>query len=180
MNITPYDISVWILPLDITDPDNPKKTGDPEIFVATDAHSPAFSLDGRWLAYSSTESGRSHIYVQRYPRDASDARSQVSTTTSGFYPAWSPTRSEIFFQTADGQIMAADYTVSRTVFSARKPHLWSDRRFITGPYPSFDVARDGKRLIILPRSEPGGATGEASLHFTFLINFGDELKRRFP
>ena len=59
---------IWTLPLDLTDPDHPK-AGTPELFLATpsDDVEPAFSPDGRWLAYSSGEAGTYEIYVRPFP-----------------------------------------------------------------------------------------------------------------
>jgi serine/threonine protein kinase len=48
----------------------------------------------------------------------------------------------------------------------------------TGP-PPLDLAPDGKRFAILPRSDPTEAQG-GSVHVTFLLNFFDELRRRVP
>jgi Tol biopolymer transport system component len=60
---------IWTLPLDLTDPDHPK-AGAPELFLATpsDDVEPAFSPDGRWLAYSSGEAGTYEIYVRPFPQ----------------------------------------------------------------------------------------------------------------
>ena len=49
---------IWTLPLDLSDPDHPK-AGTPEVFLAGPGVEvdPTFSPDGRWMAYSSNESG---------------------------------------------------------------------------------------------------------------------------
>ena len=45
------------------------RPGTPAVFLSTPAleQEPAFSPDGRWLAYSATESGRSEVFVRAYP-----------------------------------------------------------------------------------------------------------------
>jgi serine/threonine-protein kinase len=52
------DQGIWILPLDLSDPDHPKP-GQPELFARSSGMEtePAFSPDGHWVAYTSTESG---------------------------------------------------------------------------------------------------------------------------
>jgi len=56
---------LWTRPLDLTDPDHPRP-GKPEVFLNTPRieRNPAFSPDGRWLAYRSDESGRFELYVR--------------------------------------------------------------------------------------------------------------------
>ena len=43
---------------------------------------------------------------------------------------------------------------------------------------NFDVAHDGKRVVVFPR--PAQEEGGGSLHVTFLLNFFDEVQRRIP
>ena len=59
-----------------------------------DETQPAFSPDGRWLAYASNESGRFEVYVRPFP--SAEGKWQISTD-GGTYPTWSPKRNELFF-----------------------------------------------------------------------------------
>src|SRR6202049_3457065 len=61
-----YDL--WTLALDVSDPDHPKP-GKPEPFLRTSFSemSPAVSPNGRWIAYTPTESGRREVYVLPFP-----------------------------------------------------------------------------------------------------------------
>ena len=55
---------------------------------------PRFSPDGRWLAYSSDESGRDEVYVV----PALDGREKWQVSSGGgFEPRWSPDGRELFF-----------------------------------------------------------------------------------
>lgn len=64
------------------------------------------SPDGKWLAYESTEIGPPAVFVRPYP-NVNDRRHQISAT-GGRYPLWNPSgNGELFFVSAEGQMMAA-------------------------------------------------------------------------
>ena len=74
--------------------------------------------------------------------------------------------------------MAARYTVKGDTFSAEKPRVWTETRLRSSlGIPAYDVAPDGKRLAGIVANEDDGKL-PASL--TFLLNFGDELRRKAP
>jgi serine/threonine-protein kinase len=174
--------NLWTLPLDTSDPEHPK-AGKPEIFLQSRfvEDEPVFSPDGRWIAYLSTESGRSEIYVRPFPASgpAGAGRSQISSA-GGRHPVWSPNGRELFYEGEDDRIMVATYAAKGGLFAADKPRRLSDTQLIdlTSAW-SFDLAPDGKHFVILPRPD-GGEERKGSVHVTFLLNFFDELKRRIP
>jgi Tol biopolymer transport system component len=177
---TGFDL--WMLPLDLSDPERPKP-GKPEPFLRTPSAErfPAFSPDGRWVAYSAIQSGSFEVYVRSYLAPAAGApggKWQISNG-GGIHPIWSPKGGELFFQTPDQHIMTVRYTVQGDSFRPEKPRLWSETRILDNGYADWDVAPDGKRLVILPRPE-APAEQKGSVHVTVLLNFFDELRRRVP
>ena len=169
---------IWILPLDLTDPDHPK-SGKAEPFVSTPAFEadPAFSPDGRWLAYDSNESGTFHVFVRPFP--VGDGKWQISTAP-GRFPIWSRNGKELFFESTDGHIMVAEYTTRGETFAAGKPRQWSNTPIGgTGAFQNLDLAPDGKRFVVIPLAESEKGEGQ-TVHVTFLLNFFDELRRRMP
>jgi serine/threonine-protein kinase len=104
-----------------------------------------FSPDGRWIAYSSTESGQSEVYVRPFPGPG--GRWQLSTG-GGAHPAWSRARHELFYETFDEHVMVVPYTVNGESLIGEKPHLWSDQRLVPRPggRHAFDVHPDGERI----------------------------------
>jgi serine/threonine-protein kinase len=64
----------------------------------------ALSPDGRWLAYTSDESGRDEIYVRPFPNTAA-GRWQVSTA-GGFATRWAHSGRELFYESPTGDFMA--------------------------------------------------------------------------
>jgi serine/threonine-protein kinase len=168
---------LWTLPLDLTNPDHPKP-GKPELFLRTRADElvPAFSPDGRWIAYRSDESGTNEIYVRPFPPGG--GWWQISSG-GGAYPFWSKNGRKLFYETTDHRIMVVDYTMSGDSFRPGKPRLWSDTQIFFPGASNLDLAPDGKRFAILALPEaPSGEKG--SVHITMLLNFFDELKRRIP
>lgn len=62
----------------------------------SDSH-PNVSPDGRWLAYTSDESGQRQVFVRPFP-NVDDGKWQVSRN-GGASPLWGPDSRELFYQT---------------------------------------------------------------------------------
>ncbi len=173
----PTGTDLWTVPL-LSDTAG-VRAGKPEIFLQTPLNErhPAFSPDGRWLAYDSDESGSLQIYVRAFPDKG--GKWQVSSD-EGSFPEWSRDGHELFFRNLDNQIMVASYSAKGDSFVADKARLWSEKRVANrGTNPSYDVAPDGKRIAALMPVE--GAEGQKPQnHLIFLENFFDELRRRVP
>ncbi|MFN7926302.1 MAG: protein kinase [Bryobacteraceae bacterium] len=151
--------------------------GKPEPFLGTSAYenTPAFSPDGRWLAYASNESGTLEVYVRRYPGPGGIV--QISNDGARF-PVWSNNGRELLFETFDRQVVAVSYTIKGDSFIAEKPRLWTKTRLRNvGFYSNYALAPDGKRLAAMVADE---AAEKPATHLTFLLNFLDELRRKAP
>ena len=72
------------------------KPGTPKPFLNTPAHesSPAFSPDGKWLAYQSNETGTSEIYVVPFP--SGDDKKKISNG-GGVHARWARNKDELFY-----------------------------------------------------------------------------------
>jgi Tol biopolymer transport system component len=175
---TLYDI--WTLPIDWSDAEHPK-VGQPEVFLRTPANeiAPAFSPDGKWLAYGAQEGPNYEVYVRPFPADPSGGKWQISSG-SGNYPLWSPVAlgagRELFYQGPSG-IMAVSYTAKGATFVYDKARLWSGHRLFSGVREVYDLAPDGKRFAVL---EPPEGEEKPQTHATVLLNFFDEVRRRAP
>jgi serine/threonine-protein kinase len=173
---------IWTVALEGVGTDHPKP-GKPEPFLRTgaDQTNPAFSPDGRWLAYASNESGSTQIYVRPFPGPG--GKWQISTE-GGTNPMWSPNGREFFYTSSDRRIMVTSYNAQGESFVAQKPAAWCDFQIqarmqpLSPPFASsiLDVARDGKRFAVLApaNTEPQ----KVPTHLNFWFNFFDELSRR--
>ena len=93
---------LWVVP---ASPDPQRGERKPELFLQTpfNEHHGHLSVDGRWMAYASDESGRSEVYLRAFPPQSS--RWQISTD-GGVEPRWRPDGKELFYVSPDGALMA--------------------------------------------------------------------------
>ena len=177
--ITPETrFDIWVAPLDLSDPDQPV-LGDPEALLRSPGvdTAPDFSPDGKWIAYTSDDSGQFEIYVQPFP--SLGARRKVSED-GGIGSLWSRKDQEILFEkiSANG-IFAVDYRIDGDAFIAGRTRQWSDTPLNrSGTQAHLDLHPDGERVLMFPMPEPSDEEVEA--RFAYLLNFFDELRRRVP
>jgi serine/threonine protein kinase len=105
------------------------------------------SPNGKWIAYSSDESGRPDLYITRFP--SMTGRWQVSSTGGGgSQPRWRRDGREIFFLSADRKMMSAAIGESGNDLFLQSPQpLFQTRARYTGER-SYDVSADGQRFLI--------------------------------
>ena len=80
----------------------------------------AFSPNGKWIAYSSNESGKFQVYIT--PFHGGSGKWQISID-GGAFPVWMDHGKKIYFFTRDNKIFAADINESGTSLSPDKPYL---------------------------------------------------------
>jgi len=169
-------LNVMILPLE-GDERSGWKPGKPTAFLSTPTNEgePMFSPDGRWLAYTSGETGRPEVQVRPFPGPG--GMWQISTR-GGTTPTWSHAKHELFY-TIDGQVMVVDYAVEGHAFRAEKPQPVSDHRHqVRGMLRMFDLHPDGERFVLAPAAPAASSTKLDSI--VVLFNFFDELRRIAP
>ncbi len=136
----------------------------------------AFSPNGRWLAYSSNEAGRSEVYVRAFPGPG--GKWEISTE-GGSSPTWSRSGRELFYKALDHRLMVASYAEQGDSFHADKPRLWCETRLpeLYGQR-AFDLHPDGQRFAVLRDIVD---TDQAKRDKVVLFqNFFDELRRLAP
>ena len=144
--------------------------------TAADETSPALSLDGRWLAYVSTESGRAEVYVRPFPNTA-DGRWQISAQ-GGQEPVWAHSGRELFYRVAGttNAQMAMDVTSGpRFVPGARRMLFPLNRYSLSATHQQYVVSPDGLRFLMIRDRESDRFDDVVAVE-----NFFEMLRARVP
>jgi len=148
---------IWVLPL----------TGDKKPFPLIESRAvniaPVLSPDGRWIAYTTNESGTRQIVVQPFP-ESSGGRWDV-TTSGGMEPRWRRDGKELFYLGLDGTMMAVEVQRgSGDAFEFDAPRALFQTGIVLPAFPIeyfYDVAADGERFLV--NVSTAGQSASASL-----------------
>jgi Tol biopolymer transport system component/predicted Ser/Thr protein kinase len=105
------------------------------------------SPDGRWIAYSSDESGRFEIYVTRFPQK--QGHWQISTA-GGTQPWWRGDGKEIFFLGSEQTLMSVAVSAS-DAFEAAVPTPLFKANFpaaVPAYWSNYGATTDGQRFLV--------------------------------
>ena len=122
------------------------------------------SPDGRWMSYQSDESGKTEVYVTAFPGPG--GKWQISTD-GGRGALWSPHGREIFYR-KDKKVLRVAVTASPS-FSASRPEV-----LFEGDYEGWDIARDGKRFLMVKDE----AAESAPKHLNLFLDWFEDLRAR--
>jgi serine/threonine-protein kinase len=141
----------------------------------------AVSPDGRWIAYTSEESGVDEVYVRPFP-GSDRARWQISTA-GGVVPRWSRDGRQLYYLAP----RSAGASLAMTITAVPVP---PGNEFITGPpvviaslpdgaRGGYAVAPDGRFLVTAPAEAviPGGGPRQ---RLVVVQNWFQELQSRVP
>jgi Tol biopolymer transport system component len=141
---------------------------------------PKISPDGRYMAYSSLESGQQEIYIRPFP-DVDEGKWQVSTAV-GNSPLWSPDGKELFYLTDENAVMAVGVETKPGLILGTPEELFRGN-FISGVgegHP-WDIHPDGDRFLMLKRAGASLSTEAAPRPKIIIVqNWFEELKERVP
>jgi Tol biopolymer transport system component len=141
----------------------------PQSFVNTLANegAPAFSPDGRWLAYESNSSGRNEVYITPFP--GGGAQYQVSTS-GGERPVWRRDGKEIYYR--EGlRVMAVEVKAKPGSPELSPPTALFELAAgnLSGRY--FDVGPDGRFLTNTTPLAPKAQS------YSLVVNWPARLKK---
>ena len=139
---------LWVLPL----------AGDRKPrFLVQNAFDGQFSPDGRWVAYTSVESGKAQVCVVPFdattvlntsPGSLIDVGDKWQISSEGAIARWRGDGKEIFYYGPGRQLMAAEVEGRNNSFAAGKGQALFRPAAITAGIGQYDVTPDGKRFVM--------------------------------
>jgi Tol biopolymer transport system component len=144
---------------------------------------PQFSYDGKWLAYTSNESGTFQVYVTSFP--GLDQREQI-TMAGGGQPRWRQDGRELYYRTLDnGRIMAVDMMLGDKIEKVGEPRVLVTPTVIQANTRDairhmFAASPDGQRFLLrIPIVTTGAQSGTPQANTTFAPVAGQSGGRGF-
>jgi dipeptidyl aminopeptidase/acylaminoacyl peptidase len=136
---------------------------------------PQLSPDGRWLAYSSDESGRTEVWVTSFP--GRERRILVSNDGGNAF-LWSHDGREIFYRN-NNELMAVEVKSGSRLTLGPPRTLFEIRSEETGTMRMYDIAPDGKRFVFSIAVDSEQPT-QPVRQLQVVLNWFKELKRLVP
>jgi len=155
---TQKEVGVWTISLD----------GDrkPREIIAS-ATFATLSPNGRWLAYSSTESGRTEVYVEAF--GGGQGKWQVSAN-GGQVPQWSEDGKELYYFDLTQSVLAVPVKEAGGALQFGAPQTLVSRWTVL-TIPFYSISPDGKRVLMERVSQ------QVNQPVTLMTNFTAGLKR---
>jgi len=172
-NISLSTADIWVLPI----------AGDrkPRLFIKAPgpAYDGQFSPNGRWVAYSSRESGRDEVYVAPFnaktlgPVEATSAGGGkwLISANGGTVPRWRGDGKEIFFLSPSSHLMAVPVAENGNSLEVGPAQVLFRASVMNASFAPYDVASDGTKFII-------NSQGEYNNPLTLLVNWTALLKKK--
>jgi Tol biopolymer transport system component len=149
---------IWSLPLE----------GDRKpTLVQSHGTSGQISPDGRWLAFSSNESGIAEVYVVAY--GGGQGKWQVSAN-GGTIPQWSPDGKQLYYLDSVSSVLSVPVKESGGALQFGAQQTLVDRWTIVG-LQFYDVSPDGKKILL------DRVAQQVSPSVTVVTNFVAELNK---
>jgi Tol biopolymer transport system component len=159
---------LWILPFG--------GGGKPIPFLQTESQASLgqFSPDGRWIAYTSNDSGAFEVYVRpALPNSIGGTSGSGSkwmvSKGGGAFPRWRGDGKQLFYLSLNRQLMAADVTADRTFQTGIPKSLFDSQAAALGTY---GVTSDGKKFLFVTAQAANTATP-----YTVVLNWLPGLKK---
>jgi Tol biopolymer transport system component len=129
-----------------------------------------FSPDGKWIAYTSNETGQEEIHVRSM---AATGSTRVSTS-GGSFARWRTDGKELFYRSSDGRLMAVSVSTVAEGLQFGRPAALMQLAEPLGrfTYP-YDVGLNGDMILALT----GAGSEDNATPLTVIVNWEAGLKR---
>ena len=129
---------------------------------------PALSPDGKWLAYSSEESGTWEVYVRAFPGPG--PRYQISVG-GGTSPRWNPRGGELFLLSADSLVAVPLRSSGAALEQGRGRALFAFRYLVSNFHAPYDVGPGGSWFVVVGSPDRQAA---ATIGLRIVLNWFDQ------
>jgi hypothetical protein len=126
------------------------------------------SPNGRWLAYTTTESGTSQVVVQPFP-DPSGGKWQVSGT-GGSNPIWRRDGRELFYVNSTRDLVSVEVKAESAFAIGQSTTLFRTTIALGTPGFPYDATADGTRFVFAIPS------GNTTPPITTILNWSSLMK----
>jgi Tol biopolymer transport system component len=161
---------IWILPLD--------KRAPPFAYLKTAAGElhPHFSPGvqrGKWVVYTSDESGIEQVYVRRFTGGPAGAEKWQISLVGGKYPLWRGDGSDIAFLSLYGKLMSAPIRFTKDSIQPGVLHPLFDAALPSTPFSRYpyDLSSDGQTFLVLNKARGGSPES-----LTVIVNWTGLMK----
>ena len=139
----------------------------------------ALSPDGKWLAYTSDETGGSQVYVQPFSgrpvsngsEDRSSRKWRISAD-GGVQPRWRSDGRELFYLSVDRKIVSVSVKTGPAFEPGKATPLFTSTLLPDPTFAAYDVTPDGTRLLIPVSGDRQPAPLTLLLNWTAAVNRG--------
>jgi serine/threonine-protein kinase len=139
--------------------------------VAEGTQGVAVSPDGAFIAYVTDVTGRPEVWVRPFPGPGAPLRVSAN---GGAEPQWSRDGRELYFLGDNETIMMSAFKPGPEPAFEQPVVLFKTRFMRAGQPPSYDVAADGRFLLVRPLE------GQAAVNLIVALHWFEELKHRVP
>jgi len=158
---------IWLLPL--------KGERKPQPFLVTSFNEawPKFSPNGRWIAYSSDESGHDEIYLQRV--QGGGGKRQISTSGGSNPVCWSHAGDRLFFLNGK-RLMAAKVDPESGEPGSIEPLFELENLVLPQEnHYGYDISPDDRSFVMVVKNDQ-----PPDRELRIILNWFEELKRLVP
>ena len=147
--------------------------GQSEKLLQTDADEslPVITSNGRWMAYTSDESGQVQIYVRPFPDVTRGSQRLIGP---GTHPVWGPEGRELFYRIPSDRFMVVDVETGDTFERGTPRQLFPDTYYFSGSR-NWALTPDDRFLIVTQ-----GSATSVSPEIIVIQNWVEELTRLVP
>ena len=162
---------IWILPME----DNGKPGEPARITDAEEINPMICPVVGRYLAFTSKQTGQSEIYVAELQLDnLTKGWSEKISANGGTEPCWSRDGSKLYYRSPEGMMeVSINSKPDGSIEIGKGTLLFDDHMYGTevGGITNYDVTSDGRFLMIKEASHT---------QINIVLNWSEELKRLAP